>query len=161
MESHVETLIASLELVAHPEGGWFREVFRSEQATEPGDGRGERAALSVIYFLLARGERSRWHGLRSDEQWTFLEGDPLALYLADLERERKESVLLGPPGDGHLSTTIVQAGVWQAARTTGAYTLVTCTVGPGFEFQDFRFLEDDPLAAQRLASEWPEAAAFL
>jgi predicted cupin superfamily sugar epimerase len=154
-----EEHIAALQLAPHPEGGWFREIFRSPDAVGPCDGRGERAALSIIYFLLAAGERSRWHGLRSDEQWTYLEGDPLELWSADADFTERRRQELGSPGGER--TRVIRAGWWQAARTRGAYTLVACTVGPGFAFEDFSFLADDPEAASCLRERWPEAAAFL
>jgi len=161
LDPRAEERIASLRLVEHPEGGWYREIFRSDHRVVPADGRGERAGLSVILFLLATGERSRWHTLRSDEQWTHLDGDPLELWAADVESGHRDRHVLGPAERGGRPTVVVRAGVWQAARALGAYSLVTCTVGPGFAFEDFRFLSDDVAAAARLRGLWPDAGHFL
>lgn len=161
MHPRAKEHIASLQLAEHPEGGWYREIFRSDHGVVPADGRGERSALSVILFLLAAGERSRWHTLRSDEQWTHLDGDSLELWTADLESARRERHALGRSDQEGRATFVVRAGAWQAARTLGTYSLVTCTVGPGFAFEDFRFLSEDAAAAARLRRLWPDAETFL
>jgi predicted cupin superfamily sugar epimerase len=111
---------------------------------QPADDRSSRASLTTIYFLLAAGQHSRWHRVRSDEVWHFYEGDPIELLVADPELLQVERVRLGPVPDGMRPVYVVPAGWWQAARPTGAYGLVGCTVAPGFEFDDFSFLRDDP-----------------
>lgn len=157
VRAHVE----ELRLAPHPEGGFFREFFRSPERVHPADGRGERAALTAIHFLLAEGEHSRWHEVRSDEQWTFLEGDPLELFLVERAAPVMRKVTLGPLHDHHLPSFVVPAGVWQAARATGLYSLVTCTVGPGFDFADFRLLGEAPEARCMIERLGPEAAGLL
>jgi uncharacterized protein len=154
-------LVASLGLAPHPEGGHFREIYRSPAAVKPLDARTQRAALTTIYFLLAAGEVSRWHRVASDEVWHFYEGDPLELLEADPEWEQVRRTVLGPVADGRQPVHVVPAGSWQAARSTGAYTLVGCTVGPGFEFADFEMLDALPAEAERVRRRHPESARFL
>ncbi|HEX8431905.1 MAG TPA: cupin domain-containing protein [Longimicrobium sp.] len=154
-------LIRILGLQPHPEGGAFREVFRSPLAVQPADGRPERSALTAIYFLLADGGASRWHRVSSDESWCWLEGDPLELWrMADAAGPAHRETL-GPVSDGMHALGVVPAGEWQAARTLGAYTLVACMVGPGFDFADFDMLSDLPADAERARHAGPEIAALV
>ncbi len=153
--------IERLGLVPHPEGGSYREFHRAHTVVRPDDGRGARAGLTAIYFLLAEGECSRWHRVRSDEQWTFLEGAPIELFVFDPATGERRQWRLGPSGPEARATTVVPAGAWQAARGAGEYSLVTCTVGPGFDFDDFALLADEPEAADRLRLAWPELAGLV
>ena len=132
-----DDLIRQLELQPHPEGGFYREVFRASAGVEPHDGRGQRAALTVIYFLLGRGDTSRWHRVQSDETWHFVEGAPLRLSLQPPDESRIDDILLGPIAGDSAPVRVVPAGWWQSAESTDDYTLVTCCVAPGFEFGDF------------------------
>jgi uncharacterized protein len=138
MDPRATELIATLNLLPHPEGGYFREVYRSEATVIPDDGRPPRAALTTIYFLLPAGAYSRWHKVLSDEVWHFYEGAPLEL-LCESQRW-----ILGPVGPGQSPVHTVPAGAWQAARSRGVYTLVGCTVGPGFDFADFTLRDGNP-----------------
>jgi predicted cupin superfamily sugar epimerase len=91
---------------------------------------------------------SRWHVVELDEVWHFHEGDPLALHLYDPKRRAVEVVELGPASvEGARPQHVVPRGVWQAARPSGAFALVGCTVGPGFDFADFRLVDELPEAA--------------
>ena len=109
-------------------GGWYRQLFKSpERVTRLRDG-AERSAITTIYFLLVEGTQSAPHVVQSDEVWHFYEGDPLELTIG------KERVTL----DANHRVQVVPACVWQSARPLGAYAFVGCTVGPGFEFEDFR-----------------------
>ena len=128
MIARAAELIERLDLEPHPEGGWYRQVFKSpERVTRHADG-AERTALTTIYFLLVEGTHSRLHRVESDEVWHFYEGDPL-----ELQIRGAESVILDAENRVH----VVPARAWQAAYPQGAYALVGCTVGPGFEFEDF------------------------
>jgi uncharacterized protein len=128
MHPRAQELIDRLALAPHPEGGWYRQVFKSEErVTRLRDG-AERTALTTIYFLLVEGTYSAWHRVESDEAWHFYEGEPLEL----LTRDRVTRL------DETNRVHVIRAGEWQAARPLGAYTLVGCTVGPGFEFEDFQ-----------------------
>jgi len=136
-----DDLIAALGLRPHPEGGWYAEVFRSASSVEPADGRGTRRALTTIYFLLTAGQASRLHRVSSDEVWHFYEGDPLELTIAPGDLASLSMTTLGPAGESSAPVFTVPAGFWQGARPLGAYTLVGCTVGPGFDFADFEMLD--------------------
>lgn len=144
-------LIQRLGLLPHPEGGHFRETFRSTRMVDTP--RGPRPALTSIYFLLAEGEVSRWHAVESDETWYLHEGGPLDLFLAPPGVDRLEVVRLGPVAAGGVPSFTVPAGWWQAAKPAGAFALVGCAVGPGFVFADFRMAsahEDEAAALRRL-----------
>ncbi len=130
-------LIASLALQPHPEGGWYRELHRSAMRVETP--RGMRSALTTIYYLLEQHQVSRWHVVAADEIWHFYSGAPLELLAYDPAARKLTRQRLAPPGAG-APVGIVDAGVWQAARSLGAYSLVGCSVGPGFEFDDFRLV---------------------
>lgn len=153
MHPRARALVDSLELRPHPEGGHYREVFRS--GARVAGGAGERSALTSIYFLLNAGERSRWHRVESDEAWHYYEGDPLELLWLD-PRGAVERRVLGPVGDEARPVWVVPAGCWQAARPLGAYTLVGCSVAPGFEFADFALLADRPGEAETVRRRFPE-----
>lgn len=130
-------LIERLALQAHPEGGWYREVHRAAERVDTA--RGQRAALTTIYYLLEQQQVSRWHVVASDEVWHFYAGAPLELFAYDpRSRELKRNVLGSGAGDAPIG--VIGAGVWQAARSLGAYSLVGCSVGPGFDFEDFRMV---------------------
>ena len=136
------SLIEQLLLQPHPEGGWYREVHRSSRrVTTP---RGERAALTTIYYLLEQAQLSRWHVVESDEIWHFYAGAPLLLLTYDPTSRQLVRHLLSAPTGGFTSMGVVPAGVWQAAHSLGEYSLVGCTVSPGFEFSGFRFTVDVP-----------------
>ena len=160
MHPRAAQLITTLALSPHPEGGYFRELHRSALVVDPWDDRPERAALTTIYFLLTSGQVSRWHRVASDEVWHFLEGDPLELHEADPAFARVVTRILGPLGDAVEPVHVVEAGRWQAARSTGEYTLVGCTVGPGFDFADFELLSDLPREAESLRVEQPQWAVL-
>jgi predicted cupin superfamily sugar epimerase len=162
-DERIAERIRALELVPHPEGGFYREIWRSQARVEPADARGARAALTSIYFLLPGGAVSRWHRVRSDELWHHCEGAPLELWLTAPDTLELELRTLGPLDAPQAPVQAVPAGVWQAARSTGAYTLVSCSVGPGFEFADFELLADAGKQAdvEALCRRHPEARAFL
>ncbi|MGH7672511.1 MAG: cupin domain-containing protein, partial [Gemmatimonadales bacterium] len=109
-----------------------------------------------IYFLLAAGERSRWHRVWADEVWHYYEGDPLELVWLEGEEGVLRRARLGLPSAGKEPVAVIPAGCWQAARSRGAYTLVGCTVAPGFEFTDFAVLANAPEEAARVRARYPE-----
>jgi len=125
-------IIRLLDLKPHPEGGHFRETFRDSRSI---DG---RAASTAIYFLLARGERSDWHRVDAVEVWHFHAGSALTLEIAAHDQGPIERVALGPNlAAAERPQAVVPAHAWQAATSTGDWTLVGCTVAPGFEFSGF------------------------
>lgn len=142
-------LIARLALEPHPEGGWYREVHRSAEIVPTA--RGPRAASTSIYFLLEAGQMSRWHVVDSDELWHHVGGAPLELVSYAPQTRALRRVLLGPVDDTHEPTGIVLPGVWQAARSLGAYSLLACDVAPGFDFEDFHFVASLPGHEQHFA----------
>jgi predicted cupin superfamily sugar epimerase len=126
-----DKVIALLELKPHPEGGYFRETFRDERVIDQ-----DRAASTAIYYLLRRGERSRWHRVDAAEAWHWYAGAPLVLEMADGEGRR--IVRLGADlVAGERPQAVVPAMVWQQAESLGEWTLTGCTVAPGFDFAGF------------------------
>jgi predicted cupin superfamily sugar epimerase len=150
MNPRIESLIQELQLIPHPEGGYYREIFRSERHVGADGGRGERLGLTAIYFLLTAGQHSRWHRVLSDEAWSHLDGDPLTLVRFDIRNGQHTSVLVGRFGPSIEPVCVVPAGIWQAAEPTGEYALVSCYVGPGFEFQDFALASDQSDVTQAI-----------
>jgi predicted cupin superfamily sugar epimerase len=133
VDPRARQLIDTLALNPHPEGGWYRQIFKSdERVTRLSDGV-ERSALTTIYFLLVEGTYSAWHRVKSDEAWHFYEGHAIEVLTRTDEHAAPQVTTLDTGQRMH----VVRAHEWQAARTLGAYTLVGCTVGPGFEFDDF------------------------
>ena len=139
-------MVRRLDLQPHPEGGYFRETFRSPLRLTLPDGR-VRAASTAIHFLLPAGTYSTWHRVRSDEVWHHYDGAPLRLYRLGLDPVRLDR---GTP------QAVVPAGVWQAAEPEGGSTLCGCTVAPGFEFADFSLG-----SAAALAAEFPAEAELI
>jgi uncharacterized protein len=122
-----------LDLKPHPEGGHYRQTFRDSRMVD-----GARAASTAIYFLLARGERSHWHKVDAVEVWHYHAGAPLKLEIAADAEGPVERVTLGADlAAGERPQAIVLAHAWQAAQSLGEWTLVGCTVAPGFEFSTF------------------------
>ena len=131
-------IIRKLDLQPHPEGGHFRETFRDTRTDA-----NARAASTAIYFLLARGERSHWHRVDAVEVWHYYAGAPLVLEMAAAD-EPVRRMKLGPDlAMGERPQGVVPALHWQAAETLGEWTLVGCTVAPGFEFSRFEIAPTD------------------
>jgi predicted cupin superfamily sugar epimerase len=126
-----------LDLAAHPEGGWYRQTWRSAVEFTPDGYPGSRAAATAIYFALHPGEQSAPHLVRSDELWFWHSGGSLALTVG------VRTVLLGPDLiAGERPQTLVPGGTWQSARPAGTEpVLVSCVVAPGFDFADFQLAE--------------------
>jgi predicted cupin superfamily sugar epimerase len=135
--SSAAEIIAQLGLKPHPEGGHYRETFRDSRTDANG-----RAASTAILFLLARGERSHWHRIDAVEVWHYYSGDPLKLEIVDGSKEM--IVRLGPNVHAdEAPQAVVPARAWQAAETTGDWTLCGCTVSPGFQFEKFELAAKD------------------
>lgn len=144
MSPEAQALVDRLGLEPHPEGGWFREIYRADEDIVRADGE-TRSAMTLIHFLLAAGDISRWHVVSSDEVWHFYEGSALELLVYDPSTETLETARLGPIDvEGRRRHHVVPRGHWQAARSLGEFTLVGCSVAPGFSFDDFRFVADLP-----------------
>jgi predicted cupin superfamily sugar epimerase len=124
-------IIARLGLTPHPEGGHYRETYRDPRCDSGG-----RSFSTAIYFLLARGEISRWHRIDAVEIWHHYAGGALTLQIADSDGRR--TIRLGSNlAAGEIPQAVVPPHAWQAAESTGDWTLVGCTVAPGFEFANF------------------------
>ena len=131
-------IVKLLGLQPHPEGGHFRETFRDMRVV---DG---RSASTLIYFLLAKGERSHWHRVDAAEVWHFYAGAPLELHYASSDKTPPASITLGNDLElGQQPQFVIPQGNWQAAETLGEWTLVGCTVAPGFEFSGFELAKKD------------------
>jgi len=134
--------VRRLDLAPHPEGGWYRETWRSDltfsQPTLPPHYDGPRSAGTAILFVLMPGQQSAWHTVRSAELWLYHRGSPLVLEYGPA-RESPTRTLLGSDIEaGQLPQTLVEPGHWQRARSEGSEpTLVSCVVVPGFDFADF------------------------
>lgn len=124
-----DEIIETLQLQPHPEGGWYRQTWVAENQGRP-SGTG-------IYFLLKAGEASHWHRVDAAEIWLYHAGAPLVLSLSASDEGPATDHLLTPDLSQGAPQLIVPTGHWQAARTTGDYTLVSCTVSPGFRFEGF------------------------
>lgn len=139
--SEIPELARLLHLQPHPEGGWYRETWRSPVTFEPAGYPGERTSATAIYFLLAPGEESRWHRVRSAELWFWHAGGPLALTFGGSGEHPAEnsSTTLGPDvAGGQQPQALVPADAWQSARPASDQpVLVSCVVSPGFDFADF------------------------
>lgn len=133
-----QEVIALLDLKPHPEGGHFRETFR-----DPRTGPDGRAASTAIYFLLARGERSHWHRIDVAELWHHYAGATLELAICD-DAGARQTLRLGKDlAAGERPQAVVPARIWQAAHSLGDWTLVGCTVAPGFDFARFELAGAD------------------
>jgi uncharacterized protein len=151
-------IVQRLGLQPHPEGGWYRERFRSQRTVQPDDARPLRPALTTINFLLASGQFSAWHQVRSDEVWHLLEGGPLRLWTWAPGADRVEVVDLAAGAERCL---VVEADVWQAAEPLGEFALCGATVGPGFDFADFAFGRDDAALRDTLTDLAPALLRLL
>ncbi len=134
--TEADRLIRELELTPHPEGGHYRETLRDAQGS---DG---RALSTAIYFLLQAGEVSRWHRVDATEIWHYHRGAPLELKIAEGGAPPLRFVLGANVERGERPQIVVPPHAWQSARSLGDYTLVGCTVAPGFEFSKFELAEE-------------------
>ena len=127
-----DAIVRLLDLQPHPEGGYFRETFRDVAPD------GGRAASTLIYFLLKRGERSHWHRVDAVETWHVYAGAPLRLSMAATDAGPVTELILGSDlARGERPQGVVPTDHWQAAESLGDWTLVGCTVAPGFDFAGF------------------------
>ena len=140
---NAQQLIEHHQLEPHPEGGWYREVYRAEQYVASPVTGDPRSAFTHIHFLLERGQLSRFHQVRHGEVWNFYAGAPLRLITFDDALKQVRECQLGGNGVTADYVSIVEPGHYQAAESTGDFSLVGCSVAPGFDFADFSFLKDD------------------
>ncbi len=153
----IRELIERLALIAHPEGGWFRETWRSEvvlkQAALPGGYPDDRVVMTSILFLLPTGMRTRCHRVRSEELWLHHQGDDLQLLIRATRNDPGDTpgeIRLGQGSEARLQA-VVPPGRWQQAEALPGpfgYVLVGCVVAPGFEFADFE-MDDQGASGSR------------
>ncbi len=158
MQHHIQNVIRKYNLIPHPEGGYYREVFRSDfHITSPVINKTRTAATHIYYFLMEK-QISRFHKIVHDEIWNFYEGD--ALKLITFDGQEIKQILLGIKQKAGY-TLVVPAACYMAAETTGEYSLVSCTVAPGFEFEDMSYLLDDTANKEKLLANFPEYKKFI
>ncbi|HZE99010.1 MAG TPA: cupin domain-containing protein [Planctomycetota bacterium] len=150
-----QEFLRSLRLAPHPEGGHYREIWRSPAPP------GVRAASTLIYYLLEAGQHSRWHRVDADEIWTWLEGAPLELWTWTEGQDPERHLLGRLDAPGIEPVCVVPAGCWQAARPVDGFVLSACAVAPGFDFRGFSLLADRPKAAERLRRRSPGSALLI
>ncbi len=131
-------IIKKFNLSPHPEGGWFREIVRSNSSITREDGQ-RRNLITGIYYLLGRDAKSAWHRVKNaDEIWIYLRGEPLNLWCLDNDNNLLRNLIL----DSNNPLEIIPSGYWQAAKSKGEFTFVSCCVAPGFDFKDFELLRN-------------------
>lgn len=147
--------ISKLDLLAHPEGGHYKEVYRSEETiisqALPSRFSGDRSCATSIYYLLKRGEFSKFHRIKSDEIWHFYAGSPMQIIHIDIEGKLVKRQLGIDIENETIPQLLVCAGDWFAAQSLGDYSLVGCTVSPGFDFADFEIAD-----RKKLISAFPQ-----
>ena len=161
MNPRVSELIELLALEPHFGGGAIGQVFRSTNQVHLPGSLVTRRAMTSAYYLLAAGEYDCWHRLAGDEVWHYIEGATLELFWIEPGGEQCTRALVGKPEDESRPVAVVPGGCWQMARTMGAYTLVVCTMGPGFEVEDYQPLKAQPEVAMEIQLQFPELAAYL
>lgn len=155
--SEADRIIRRLRLKPHPEGGHYRETFRDVR------NRQGRSNCTAIYFLLRQGEVSRWHRIDAVEIWSWHAGSPLELRMAETGKRGRRVQLGKGLENGQVPQAVVPAGAWQAARTLGTYTLVSCIVAPGFEFSAFELAAEtfEPAGVSAQPSRSPARSSKL
>jgi len=148
----IEKYIHHLDLKPHPEGGWYRETYRSSEKTTqlPEGFVGERNFCTAIYFLLSGNNFSAFHRIKSDELWHFYDGDMLQIFVIDESGALRIIELGREPDKGQVFQAVVTKGHWFASRCSASegFSLVGCTVSPGFDFRDFEMADRNDLLSQ-------------
>lgn len=158
----VAELVKQFELLPHPEGGYYRETYRSSEqissAALPTRFGGDRNMGTAIYFLLEKGNFSAFHRIKSDECWHFYLGDALYVHVLHPDGHYERIVMGNDYHKGQQFQALVPAGCWFASETAegGTYSFTGCTVAPGFDFADFELAKVDELSAQ-----YPEHTALI
>ena len=159
MSYNATFFVEQLQMLPHPEGGWYKETYRSSDLI-PATGlptrfAGERAASTAIYFLLEHHHFSAFHRIKSDEVWHFYYGGPLDVYVLQPDGSLEIIRVGNNPAEGEVFQAVVKAGCWFASKPAKPHTfsLVGCTVAPGFDFADFELADKNKLAAEFPAHE--------
>jgi uncharacterized protein len=160
--SSVHQLIKEFGLLPHPEGGYYKETYRSSEtipaASLPGRFAGNRNFSTAIYFLLEQGSFSAFHRIKSDECWHFYSGDPLLVHIIHLNGDLDTITIGNDTSKGQKFQHVVPAGCWFASEPAqgSAFSFVGCTVSPGFDFEDFELAE-----AAKLIKEFPKHESLI
>jgi predicted cupin superfamily sugar epimerase len=159
MKPTAKELIAKLRLEPHQEGGWFRQVYKSDTRVQAAQG--SRSAATTIYYLLEHERACPWHVVQADEIWHYYHGAPSELLSYDpASRRLVRHQLNSVTGDG-VQVAVIPAGSWQATHCLGEYMLAGCTVAPGYENQDFRWVREIPDHRQHFTGDMRGLEAFL
>ncbi len=137
MSDNARAVIDALGLAPHPEGGWYKETWRAAAVD------GERAAGTAIYYLLEAGARSHWHRIDAAEIWHYYAGAPLRLSISTNGQTTEHLTLGGDISAGERPQLVVPVNAWQSAKSLGDFTLVGCTVSPGFMYEKFELAPKD------------------
>lgn len=160
MEQFVQDLIAFYKLSPHPEGGYYKETYRSPlmhpQHSLPAAFSGPRHSATAIYFLLVKETFSAFHRIQSDECWHFYQGAPVDIHVLHVNGQYELIRLGNNWANGEQFQAMVPAGAWFASSTTGDYSMVGCTVSPGFDFEDFELA-----TASQLSATYPKHQALI
>ncbi|MBW1849525.1 MAG: cupin domain-containing protein [Deltaproteobacteria bacterium] len=161
MMNRAKELIELFQLSKHPEGGYFREVYRSEKKGKIDSYGNERNWMTDIFFLLTENDISRFHRLKHDEIWHFYEGSPITLTEIHQDSLDINTVTLGQPAPLLTYTYCVKGNNWQSAYSRGPYSFIGCTVGPGFEFEDFEMMAQCKEVKAAVLSKYPELGKYM
>lgn len=144
IQKRIKELVAELDLKPHPEGGYYKEIYRSDLGI--GTPSGERSIVTSIYFLLTSENVSKFHQIKSDEMWFYHEGSPLTVHVID-ENGQYEKIKVGPVSEINKPQQMVPAGVIFGSTVDykDSFALVSCVVAPGFDFDDFRLYNKQEL----------------
>lgn len=148
MSTEVQYWMNQLNLLPHPEGGFYREIYRSVDVLNFPDFHGDRNVSTAIYYLLTEGSFSAFHRIRSDECWHFYAGDPLSIHIFHPDGLFETKVIGNHVNNNLQPFAFVPKNAWFAAKSNGVYSLVGCTVAPGFCFEDFEMAKADNLILQ-------------
>ena len=161
MHKRASEIIETLELVPHKEGGYYKETYRSGSKLVSPENNKIRNAVTDIYFLLLEGQVSRFHKVLHDEIWHFYEGAPLTLVEIESDSLSRITVSLGEKSSVPKYKHCIKGGNWQAAYPTSEYSLVGCTVAPGFDFSDFEFLKENESSLLTILGKYPDLASLI
>ena len=156
MNKTAQKYIANLDLTPHPEGGYFKEVYRSGEIIEaehlPMRYSKKRNFSTSIYFLLEGNQVSKFHRLKSDEIWHFYDGSPIKIFIITQNGNLQEKILGRNLDNGELPQLVIEKGNWFGAKVTDkkSFSLIGCTVSPGFDFNDFELAKK-----QEMLNEFP------
>jgi predicted cupin superfamily sugar epimerase len=160
--ANAEAWINSLKLLPHPEGGYYREIYRSDVIVEksglPSSFNGSRSAGTSIYYLLKSGQRSLLHILKSDEIWHYYDGSAIVLSMIHNDGSYEEKLLGKNINEGEMPQIIIRGGIWFGAypKDDNSYSLAGCTVTPGFDFEDFQLAE-----RKKMLAKFPELESII